>query len=121
MYPGQITRQVAKKAVPLLGALRFNTRDQYIALAVLLLCALIRVWDPVYLSDFRSMSFDAMQKMYPRPVAKAAELPALIIDIDERSLAEYGQWPWPRTLVAKLVKNSRELGAALIAFDIVFA
>lgn len=121
IYSINIIRPIAKTALPLLRALRFKTRDQYIALAVLVLCALIRVWDPVYLSDFRSMSFDAMQRLYPRPVSKAEELPALIIDIDERSLAEYGQWPWPRTLVAKLVQNSRELGAALIAFDIVFA
>lgn len=121
IIPFEILRPILKLVLPLLSVLRFKTRDQYIALAVLVLCALIRVWDPVYLSDFRFMSFDAMQRIYPRPVAKAEELPALIVDIDEQSLAEYGQWPWPRTLVAKLVKNSRELGAALIAFDIVFA
>jgi len=120
-FLSKMFRPIAKIALPLLSVLRFKTKDQYIALALLVLCALIRVWDPVYLSDFRFMSFDAMQRLYPRPVAKAEELPALIVDIDERSLAEHGQWPWPRTLVAKLVRNSRELGAALIAFDIVFA
>ena len=44
-----------------------------------------------------------------------------IVDIDEEALAEYGQWPWPRTIVARLVDKLTEQGAAVIAFDVVFA
>jgi adenylate cyclase len=46
----------------------------------------------------------------------------VIVDIDERSLAEMGHWPWPRdrlaTLLDKLFDRHR---VALTAFDIVFA
>ena len=47
--------------------------------------------------------------------------PVTIVDIDEKSLAKLGQWPWPRTRIADLVTNLTKLGAAVIAFDIVFA
>jgi adenylate cyclase len=44
-----------------------------------------------------------------------------IVDVDERSLARVGQWPWPRTRVADLIARLRERGAAGVALDIVFA
>ena len=43
-----------------------------------------------------------------------------IVDIDEASLKKLGQWPWPRTDLAKLLDRLNELGAATIVFDIVF-
>lgn len=47
------------------------------------------------------------------PVAAPA-----IIDIDEKSLDAYGQWPWPRHLMARLMKKLTESGAAAIGMDI---
>ena len=47
--------------------------------------------------------------------------PVTIIDIDEKSLAKLGQWPWPRTRIADMIINLTRLGAVVIAFDIVFA
>ena len=37
------------------------------------------------------------------------------------SLAQIGQWPWPRTIVAQLVDRLAAAGAAVVAFDIDFA
>ena len=45
----------------------------------------------------------------------------VIIDIDEKSLQQVGQWPWSRTVVADLVKQAHLAGARAIGFDIVFA
>ncbi|HET9687495.1 MAG TPA: adenylate/guanylate cyclase domain-containing protein, partial [Pseudolabrys sp.] len=45
----------------------------------------------------------------------------VIVDIDEKSLKAFGQWPWPRTRVADLITRLTEMGALVIAFDIVFA
>jgi adenylate cyclase len=45
----------------------------------------------------------------------------VIVDIDEASLRKLGQWPWPRTLVAEMIERLTKLGAAVIAFDVVFA
>ena len=45
----------------------------------------------------------------------------IIAAIDEKSLDDLGQWPWPRSKLASLVRNLREAGAKVIAFDVVFA
>jgi len=45
----------------------------------------------------------------------------IIIDIDEKSLKEYGQWPWSRDVLAKLLYKLRDAGAGIIGLDIVFA
>lgn len=45
----------------------------------------------------------------------------VIVDLDEKSLAEQGQWPWPRHRVAMLLAKTANLGAASIGLDIVFA
>jgi adenylate cyclase len=46
----------------------------------------------------------------------------VVIDIDERSLAEVGRWPWPRDRVAQLVDTLfDQQGVTLLGFDTVFA
>jgi len=45
----------------------------------------------------------------------------LIVDLDERSLQEIGQWPWPRDTVATLLSNIGAGGASVIGLDVVFA
>lgn len=46
----------------------------------------------------------------------------VIVDIDEKSLIELGQWPWPRDRMAQLVDTLFDRhGAALLGFDTVFA
>lgn len=61
--------------------------------------------------------FDQFNKWYPRePTEKV-----IIVDIDEASLQRYGQWPWPRNIMADLVRSLTEKGAKAIAFDGVFA
>ncbi len=49
-------------------------------------------------------------------------LPITIVGIDEPSFAALGvQWPWPRSMHAKLIDKLRESGAAVIAFDVVLS
>ncbi len=46
----------------------------------------------------------------------------VIVDIDERSLAREGRWPWSRDTLAELVQRIFDVhGAAVLGFDIVFA
>ena len=45
----------------------------------------------------------------------------VIVDIDERSLNEYGQFPWPRYRIAILLDKLRNLGASSIGLDMLFA
>src|SRR5271155_5447766 len=89
------------------------------AVCTLLLLALVplRIADPRPLEEIRLRTFDLLQVLRPR---EQTARPVVIADIDEASLKEIGQWPWPRTVVADLVTRLRELGAAAIGFDIVF-
>ena len=43
-----------------------------------------------------------------------------IVDIDEASLAQEGQWPWPRYVLADLTRKLDQAGAKVIAFDVMF-
>ena len=90
------------------------------AVCTLLLLALVplRLADPRPLEEVRLRTFDLLQVLRPR---QQTARPVVIADIDEASLKEIGQWPWPRTVVADLVSRLRELGAVAIGFDIVFA
>ncbi len=45
----------------------------------------------------------------------------VIVDIDEESLRQHGQWPWPRYRIAILLDKLRELGASSIGLDMMFA
>ena len=78
----------------------------------------LRVWDPGPVARLRSLVFDAYQQIHPR--AFDPGLPVRIVDIDEESLKRVGQWPWPRTILAELVRKLSADGAAAIAFDMVF-
>jgi HD-GYP domain-containing protein (c-di-GMP phosphodiesterase class II) len=45
----------------------------------------------------------------------------VIIDVDERSLSKYGQWPWRRDVIARLISRVRSAGASVVALDVIFA
>lgn len=45
----------------------------------------------------------------------------VIVDIDEKSLHEIGQWPWERNFVAQMLQNLSGAGAGIIGLDIVFS
>ena len=77
--------------------------------------------DPYPVQFLRLKTFDFYQQQKPREIPPPQGKPVTIIDLDEESLAEIGQWPWPRTTVAKLIQNLMQMGAAVVACDIVFA
>ena len=86
-------------------------------IAVLIGLTLLRGYDPPLLQYLRNAGFDQLQRVWPR---EKVDLPVRIVDIDEASLARLGQWPWSRKQLAQLVDELGTLGAAAIAFDIVF-
>ncbi len=79
----------------------------------------IRNEDPELLRLIRAKTFDTYQQLKPREFMGAASQ-IVVVDLDEKSLDEYGQWPWPRTRWAALVEKLTELGASAVVFDIVF-
>ncbi len=73
---------------------------------------------PEPIESFRAKVFDIFQMIKPRVYQ---DTPVRIIDIDDESLEKAGQWPWPRTILGKLIVRLVEGGATVIAFDGVFA
>ncbi len=67
-------------------------------------------------SRLRFAWFDVCQRIAPRPPVSA---PAVIVAVDAASLKRHGQWPWPRTLLARLIERIAKAGATAIAIDIV--
>ena len=64
-----------------------------------------------------SVVFETYIKIHPRPAS--GEL--VFVDIDDVSLTKVGQWPWPRTKIAQMIRNINESGAKVIIFDGVIA
>jgi adenylate cyclase len=78
----------------------------------------VRAFDPDQLKLARELVFDQYQRLAPRAYEP---MPVRVVDIDEASLEEIGQWPWPRDRIALLVDRLNDLGAAAVAFDILFS
>ena len=88
-------------------------------LGPVLLVLWVGVFQPSLVKRLQDQTFDFYQRIAPRAFDPA--LPVRIVDIDDRSLAKIGQWPWPRTRIAELMDRLRSARAAAIAFDIVFS
>ena len=66
--------------------------------------------------ELRLFAFDTMQQINPREPLE--DDPVVIIDIDDESLNNLGQWPWSRDLLSELVQKTENF---MTSFDIVFA
>ncbi len=52
----------------------------------------------------------------PRPSQRV-----VVVDVDEKSLAAIGQWPWRRDVMGILIARLREMGASAVGVDVIFA
>jgi adenylate cyclase len=92
--------------------------SRYGLLIFAILVSFLPILNPLQIfSNLQNYSFDTLQRLLPREIY--AEDPVVIIDIDDRSLSEIGQWPWSRNQLAKLTNQA--YAAAALGFDIVFA
>ena len=98
-----------------------NSRRAPVVAAMLVLVGalVLRIADPGAVTRIRDFAFDGYQRIEPR--VYNPDTPVRIVDIDEAALQEYGQWPWPRSIIARLIEKLTDKGAAVVAFDAVFA
>lgn len=94
------------------------------ALALLLIAwAAFQCFGPVRSQGIAAATFDLMQRH--RLWASAPDPRLLIVDVDERSLAdlsaEFGRWPWSRDTLATVLQHAQAEGAAAVVFDILFS
>ena len=83
-----------------------------------ILVSFLPIFNPLQIfTSLQNYSFDSFQRILPREVY--SEDPVVIIDIDDRSLAMIGQWPWSRDQLANLTNQA--YASAALGFDIMFA
>ena len=86
-----------------------------VALTIILL-TYTKIADPVWAQSLRSQTFDRLQQT--DEVKHSSEV--VILNIGERSLEAWGQWPWPRQNIAQLIADLRQSGAGIIALNVMF-
>ena len=69
----------------------------------------------------RSMSLDVYTQLTPFEGGSEQVEDFLFIDIDEDSLSDLGQWPWPRVVLAKVMKTILDAKPAVVGIDILLA
>ncbi|MET0210205.1 MAG: CHASE2 domain-containing protein [Burkholderiaceae bacterium] len=72
---------------------------------------------PDLVQRFQAGFFDFYQRIFPLPSATGS---VVIVGIDEASLRELGQWPWPRTRMADLIRAIDAGQPLAIGLDIFF-
>jgi len=87
--------------------------------AVLAAAVALRIIDPTPVARLRLSIFDSYLNLKPREADPA--FPVRIVDIDEASLERIGQWPWPRSEIARLIERLAEAKARTVAIDLILA
>src|SRR4051812_16005158 len=97
---------------------RLDLPTSLVGTVLVLLLLALHLLDPPVVEAFRLKVFDELQSLYPRPTQQDA--PVVIVDIDDEGLAEIGQWPWPRSTFAEMLKRLHDMGARVITLDVLF-
>ena len=97
----------------------FRSVVTILSIIAAIILGLTRIADPELVEVMRLKYFDVLQKKYPRNTD--GQTYSVIVDIDEKSLREVGQWPWPRTVLADLFQKSKDAGMLVLGLDVLFA
>jgi adenylate cyclase len=91
--------------------------SKYAVFLLLLLLTLVRFADPEPIEILRLKGFDFIQKLEPSKVSEEI----VLVDIGEPSIGRYGQWPWPRAVMASMINKFADAGATTVVLPIVFS
>jgi adenylate cyclase len=83
------------------------------AIVTLILILTVRIADPAFVESVRLRYFDTLI------TGKTATQNSIYtVNIDEKSLEQYGQWPFPRDVYAGIIKDLYERKAGLVVFNV---
>jgi len=85
---------------------------------LLILLITIKIINPPFIKSISNLSFDLYQKAF---TLEKKDTDVIIIDIDEDSLGKFGQFPWSRSVFAKILDQLNTSNPKAIGFDIFFA
>ena len=93
-----------------------NKKYIYIIILFLFLI-IIKIVNPSLVRKISFINYDFYQKVFNRGEVQNVT----IVDIDEKSIAKIGQFPWRRDIYSKILNNLNQFNPSAIAFDIVFS
>jgi len=85
-------------------------------LNILILLITLKAINPSFIKSVSYLSFDLYQKFF----VEEKDSEVIIIDIDESSLGKFGQFPWSRSVFAKILDQLNTSNPKAIGFDIFF-
>jgi len=95
-----------------------NNIKKYSSIVLLIFLFLIKIQDSNFVRKIENISYDAYQSFF---IEKSDFDGVVIIDIDEKSIGEIGQFPWRRDVFADLIKKLDQYGVSVITFDVFFS
>ena len=93
-------------------------KNYLIFFVLLIFLIALKFINPSFIKSISYISFDLYQKVFP---LEKRETDVIIIDIDEKSLGKFGQFPWSRSVFAKIIENIKVSEPKAIGFDIFFS
>ena len=78
----------------------------------------VRIDNNDTVKTLRYKTWDYFQQIHPRDVISDS---VTVVNITEEDIKKYGQWPWPRHVMAMLHAKIGDAGAVLINYNILFA
>ena len=95
----------------------FSKHSNYITFTILLVILItVKVINPPFVKSVSYLSFDVYQKIF----SEKKETNVVIVDIDEKSLGKFGQFPWNRNVFAKILDQLNGSNPKAVGFDIFF-
>ena len=95
----------------------FSKHSNYITFTILLVILItVKVINPPFVKSVYYLSFDVYQKIF----SEKKETNVVIVDIDEKSLGKFGQFPWNRNVFAKILDQLNGSNPKAVGFDIFF-
>jgi adenylate cyclase len=91
---------------------------KYSGILLLFFLVLIKIQDSDFVRKIENISYDAYQSLF---IEKNNFEEVVIIDIDEKSIGEIGQFPWRRDVFADLIQKLNQYGVSVITFDVFFS
>ena len=76
----------------------------------------LKIIDPTTLQNIRNQTFDAYQQL--DEIKQSNEV--VIVNIGEKSLQQWGQWPWPRQNFAQMIHDLRQKNQGIIGLTVMF-
>jgi adenylate cyclase len=87
--------------------------NPWTAIITLVLVLTIRVYDPKFVESVRLRYFDTLITS-----KTSTQNNIYTVNIDEKSLEQYGQWPFPRDVYGNIIKDLYKRKAGLVVFNV---